>query len=485
MHKLVRSLTFLTLALALSLAARPFTPLPHWAEPTTWPVERMVANLTRIATENPEDAKAHFELGRVHSLAFTLEAKELGIWHEEPFSPLDDFQQRLHYGRGKPHRDGPTPETMRTHVQKGIEHLRRSIDLAPQRAEAHLSLGHLTESAAHLAPGLDTHGLLRLPQIRITRDTHEEILQHLQALGSTKKSTRRRAFKELQERRFFLASLTYLEKEVSSSNRERSDAARELLRRFWIEQAIAHYRTATDIALPTDLQLETKPMVYQQGDGLDQLASYEAGRSWVRLVAERDPLDEAEKEALATTRAALKRLEDLPPANAITPLILTFDAHASLADLLLPEQPVLFDLDGDGTTEAWPWVRPGVAFVVWDPEQTGHITSARQMFGTASAQVFFGDGYRALAALDDDGDASLTGSELQGLSLWFDDDCDGLSDPGEVFSVTQHEITALATRATGTAGGNESLVSTSGVSLRDGRRLPSYDWVTRPYHDQP
>lgn len=456
-------------------------PAPEYMTPTPWPVERMVANLQRWVTENPGDSQGHFVLGRVHALAFTLEAKQLGCWFEleegaeELLAVPEDPIQRAFYGRDKPDRDGPGPDEMLSHLREGIRHLQRALDLAPQSAAAHLSLGYLIERGAHLAPRLETFSIFRLPQIRIRQDTDEGILQRLQALGSSDTPERDRALSELQERRFFLASLRYLESECLSSNRRRSDGARELLERFWKEQAIEHDRLAFEMALPREIELDTKPLA-MLGDGLDTLVSYEAGRAWLRLVEERGPVNETEREGLMEVRDALKRFETLPPTNAITPLILSLEEGARLEDLLLPDSAVLFDLDGDGTDEAWPWLRPGAGFLVWDPQESGRVSSGRQMFGTVSAQLYFDDGYRALSALDDDGDERLSNEELRGVALWFDDDCDGLAEAGEVRPVREHGITALATRATVRIG--RSLGNPCGVETADGRFLASYDWVT-------
>ena len=476
----LRPLLVLAPLLGLALAARS---RPQFALPTAWPVERMVANLERTASENPDDAQAHYELGRIHALAFTLEANELGIWMSEPLQPVGSLEQRWHYGRDKKPGDTPSPEALRRHVVQGLTHLQRALQLAPERAEIHLSLAHHDEHAAHLADDFDTQGLFRLPQIRLRREVGEAIQRNIEALGSDKSSARRRAMRELQSREQFLAALERLHRETASSNRYRSEAARELLRRFWIEQAIHHYRLATDLALPVDLQRESLPMAYLDGNGLARLASHEAGRAWIRLVEERDPVDDRETQALAATKAALEKLEDLPPPGMITPLVVSFAPHTRLADLLLPDHRVLFDLDGNGVEEAWPWVRPEAALLVWDPEHEGRIRDARQMFGTASAQLLFANGYRALASLDDDGDGWVEGNELEGIALWFDRDSDGLSDPGELAPAREFGIVALATSASATEG--PSLVSPCGVRLEDGRVVASYDWVTAPARERP
>jgi hypothetical protein len=112
---------------------------------------------------------------------------------------------------------------------------------------------------------------------------------------------------------------------------------------------------------------------------------------------------------------------------------------------------------------------------VWDPKGEGRVTSGRTLFGNATWWMLFPDGYRALDALDDDRDGTLAGNELAGLALWRDADQDGVSAPGEVLPLETFGITALGTRPTGREG--RALRHDAGVTLADGTRLASWDWV--------
>jgi len=84
-------------------------------------------------------------------------------------------------------------------------------------------------------------------------------------------------------------------------------------------------------------------------------------------------------------------------------------------------------------------------------------------------------GYRALDMLDDDRDGFLAVGELKGISVWFDRNSYGRSDSGEVVSLESLGIMAVGTRSTGCDG--KSPMHASGIRLRDGRTLPSYDWI--------
>jgi hypothetical protein len=70
-----------------------------------------------------------------------------------------------------------------------------------------------------------------------------------------------------------------------------------------------------------------------------------------------------------------------------------------------------------------------------------------------------------------------SGPELAGLAVWFDRNSNGVSDPGEVIPVETLGITGLAAAAvTGVDG--DAPMNARGLFLRDGRVLPTYDWIS-------
>jgi hypothetical protein len=75
--------------------------------------------------------------------------------------------------------------------------------------------------------------------------------------------------------------------------------------------------------------------------------------------------------------------------------------------------------------------------------------------------------------LDDNNDNQLTGTELNGLAVWSDIDCDGKSDAKEVRSVQELGITALSCNGRLSADG--TLGSINGVTFSDGRSANTYD----------
>lgn len=80
------------------------------------------------------------------------------------------------------------------------------------------------------------------------------------------------------------------------------------------------------------------------------------------------------------------------------PLVLNFAGTSAQ----LTEGRFAFDLDGDGQTEAMPFLAAGSAFLALDRNGDGRITDGRELFGPAS-----GDGFAELAAFDADGNGFI------------------------------------------------------------------------------
>lgn len=233
----------------------------------------------------------------------------------------------------------------------------------------------------------------------------------------------------------------------------------------WRAKAANEYLLAFQKSIKEDSKIKYQPIF-----GLDTLVAYEAGNSFLRL----QPKAKQSKQV----KAQIRKLERIPRSGAVTPLILDISETKSLSSLLNPSQKAHFDLDGSGRKQTYNWVQPSTAFLVWDPYNEGKITSGRQLFGNATWWMLWANAYEALNALDDNHDGWLNGKELKGLALWYDRNGNGKSDAGEVISIEKTEIKGLKTSFDGREG--DSFVSSSGVQLKNGQLLPTYDWVTTP-----
>ena len=100
----------------------------------------------------------------------------------------------------------------------------------------------------------------------------------------------------------------------------------------------------------------------------------------------------------------------------------------------------------------------GAPLLVYDPDGTGQVISARQLFGQSAfggktvdpqdyrkAEIRAGweNGFDALGLMDVNKDGRVSGKELRGLALWFDANRDGTTQQGEIKTLASQKITAL------------------------------------------
>lgn len=129
-------------------------------------------------------------------------------------------------------------------------------------------------------------------------------------------------------------------------------------------------------------------------------------------------------------------------------LVSISDQRIELTDLA---GGVRFDLDGDGSPEALSWTSADgdEAFLVLDRNGNNVIDDGSELFGDASPQPPGGvpNGYRALAVLDEpanggngDGYISAEDSVFSSLRLWLDSSHDGVSQGGELRTLSDQGI---------------------------------------------
>ncbi len=226
------------------------------------------------------------------------------------------------------------------------------------------------------------------------------------------------------------------------------------------QEALRFYRNAYTLEIKS-----------RSDHGIDFL-SVEAADDIVKL-QQHHSLSSTEQNELTTLKKQIATFESQP--RPITPILISFDRQASLSNLLAPDRHVRFDLAGDGIGRQWPWVKPTTGILVWDPNHTGNITSGLQLFGNVTWWLFWNDGYEPLAALDNDHNGWLEGTELQGIAVWFDRNGDGVAQPGEVVSLDLLGIKRIAVQSAGLTDGVPA--NPNGVQLRNGSFLFTFDWT--------
>jgi tetratricopeptide (TPR) repeat protein len=187
-----------------------------------------------------------------------------------------------------------------------------------------------------------------------------------------------------------------------------------------------------------------------------------------------------------TDQAEVKTLQDrieqmgrVP--RPITPIVIPLKKDLTISDLEDVSASVRFDADGTGLRKRWTWITEDAGWLVWDPRGSGKIDSSLQLFGNVTFWLFWENGYQALAALDDNHDGLLNGSELDGFAIWQDKNRNGISDPGEVSKLSQLGVVALSLDYQRATSHPEHLAfSSRGVFFSDGSTRSTYDLVLHP-----
>ena len=424
----------------------------RWAQPSYIPAERLIENAKAYIAEEPNEASGYYALARIHYLAFANKAVLVGTFNErEPSSVLPYWWwgEYLHGAR----RAEATATALKEFGALSI------TDLSSKDLTAFYS------RVAEIQEALEEKGW------KPDQPTHQELIAHA---GAAQWNFYQATALDPNNALYTLGQASLGEEYLKFLAQAGVAMIPEALKAVALTAVKETYLLAYNQSIQEDMELTNLPI-----EGLRGIISYEAGSAFVRLWEAEETIPADAQEKITAIKANLATFEALPW-GAITPIVFSLEDSPALSQLLAPTHIVPFDLDGDGRLEARPWVRPTTGFLVWDANGDGRITSGREMFGSVTWWMFFPNGYRAMDVLDDNRNGWLEAGELEGISVWFDRNSNGVSDAGEVVSLASLGITALATRATGHDG--QSPMCASGLRLRDGRVLPTYDWIAPAHH---
>lgn len=158
-----------------------------------------------------------------------------------------------------------------------------------------------------------------------------------------------------------------------------------------------------------------------------------------------------------------------------------------------------FPLEPSLSKRYWEWRGSSDApILVYDPQHTGEIRSAHQVFGqwafggkrvaslnSPTAQPWK-HGFEALGELDSNKDGKVADTELEPLGLWFDENRDGTSQPGEVKAIGATGVVALFYKTTRTDAESGDVVVERGYVRRVGGKEStgqSIDWRSRGHQN--
>ncbi|HTN77500.1 MAG TPA: hypothetical protein VL096_19715, partial [Pirellulaceae bacterium] len=186
--------------------------------------------------------------------------------------------------------------------------------------------------------------------------------------------------------------------------------------------------------------------------------------------------DAAEIKELDTRIAKIRAIP-----RPITPIAVPLTAGLTVSQLEDRDASVLFDADGSGQAKCWSWIKPNAGWLVIDRPGTGRIESGLQLFGNVTFWMFWEHGYEPLTALDNNRDGELRGAELEALAIWCDANQNGISERGEVKSLSEHGIVALSCQHTIDREHADRIeFSAAGVTFRDGTTRPTFDLRLHP-----
>lgn len=455
-------------------------------EPTYMPIGRVIENLRAKVSEEPDNRQNYINLARAHSYAFQV----FDMGKPVNFGAVVRLTRRAYEEsrEGERWSNSPKDEDSRVviamsmserlhHLSAAIAAFNTAIEMDPLEPTAYLGIADLL-AACHYE--MADAAVLPYPAYRDwdeSRLTLEQCLEWFTADSDEKyrdtvywflPRDARTFSSPYQQRHPIVIDALMLAKE--SAVGERRAQLRQLVLEYCKYQTTEYFFRAYDLAIGQDAYRDSQPAL----SNYTRLVSGEAGIRYLEAIEAYGPRP-FDQTRIKIVEASLEALKELPHQHWVTPIIFSLNAPAPLESLLAPETIVRFDLDGTGREQLWPWVSPEASILVWDPEETGEVTSGRQLFGSVTWWLFFDDGYRAMDALDDNRDGELAGDELTGLGVWTDANSNAVSDPGEVVPIAEAGIEAISCRQTDTTMGMPA--NLTGLRMTDGRVLPTYDWV--------
>ncbi len=426
--------------------------------PPEAPVDRLIANTAAYIKENPNDANGYYTLGRIHYLAFSLKTSQINAFDlGEIYLPRIAENWRFDFVKDQLARKLARQELGLDSLLRISQEERKQYDEMCQkkRKEVDLMDWESIRYAGHKKPK------------SILVPDNNDLIQHVEEAAM---NFRKAIDMSPNNSLYCLGYASLLEQYVNHLKERNIKEIPDELRNIILEKAKEFYYKAYNLSIENDLK-NIPPLGWE----IKGLTAYEAGSAFIRLAEQNIVISEEEKKSLPEIKENIQKLDKT--LGAITPIIFSFEKTISPTDLLKPKLLVNFDLNGDGAVELWPWVKPSTGILVWNENGKGQITSGRQMFGSVTWWLFFKDGYHALDCLDDNRDGLLSGTELEGISVWFDLNSNGKSESGEIKSLDELGIVSISTKSTGTE--NCWPVNKKGITLKTGQTIPTYDWIAK------
>lgn len=173
-----------------------------------------------------------------------------------------------------------------------------------------------------------------------------------------------------------------------------------------------------------------------------------------------------------TTLTALKNItaSDIRVYSDVSdPIILDLDGNGFAFSSI--DQGVLFDINADGSADRIGWTsRDGI--LAFDLDGNGLIDNGSEIFTPDFNGGTFESGLAALASLDSNGDGRIDADDeaFSKLSIWVDANNNGITDEGELSSLSAHKVASISLGATATGGeqDGQTIFSEGTFTFEDG-----------------
>ncbi len=156
--------------------------------------------------------------------------------------------------------------------------------------------------------------------------------------------------------------------------------------------------------------------------------------------------------------------------SAIDPIILDLD-HNGIA-LTTLDNGVSFDINADGHQDKIAWTAGSDGILAYDVDGNGTIDNGSEIFSPHFAGGTYVDGLAALATLDSNHDGKIDANDeaFSKLTIWQDLNHNGISDAGELSSLSDHQIASLSldAHASDSTINGQSILSDGSYTLDDG-----------------
>ncbi len=150
------------------------------------------------------------------------------------------------------------------------------------------------------------------------------------------------------------------------------------------------------------------------------------------------------------------------------PLVLDLDGDG--LELSAASGNILFDHNADGIKTGTGWVKPDDGFLVRDLDGNGTIDTGRELFGVDTVKsngALATQGFDALKDLDSNHDGFITSADaaFAELKVWQDTNQDGISQSGELKTLSQLNITSIGVNGSTTGPQAGQVINNNSVAL--------------------